>query len=105
MMARCRVVIVDRHGRTAGAINFSFLEGDVDGNGRVGTDPETGTDDQTLIIGLSGMLASPDEPLTIRADYDSDGLVEGGPPVSPQDAGAVGSRYGNNLEGLDFPDF
>ncbi|MFW5716042.1 MAG: hypothetical protein ACOC0E_01215 [Spirochaetota bacterium] len=98
--ARARAVIVDRNGRTAGAISFSFLQGDVTGDGVINTSEE-----QAAMSSVTAMPPNRERPATIRADLNTNGLVEGGTPASPTDTFLIGGFSPSNLEGLDFPDF
>ncbi len=70
--AMIRVRIVDAHGHVAGQRLFGILPGDFDGDGIVTFDGDI----QTGAAAYNGFLASRDDPKTIRADINADGVVE-----------------------------
>ena len=99
-IARARIKLVDRNGRIAGAVNFSFLAGDVNGDGVVNED------DLIIVQDLDNQIADGNAPATVRADIDASGVVEGGGAGDPDyDFVALGGFNENTLSGLSFPDF
>lgn len=70
--AMIRLRIIDANGHVAGERLFGILPGDFDGDGTV----TFANDIQTGAADYNGFLASRDDPGTIRADMNADGLVE-----------------------------
>ena len=69
---RIRLRLVDRNGTIIGERIVGRLIGDVDGTGTIDT-----ATDRAKITSLEGFAVSTDNPDTIRADLDLDGIIEG----------------------------
>lgn len=91
--AMIRMRIVDAGGHVAGERLFGILPGDFDGDGRV----FFADDLQTGAAQLNGFLASRDDPWSIRADMNADGVVE-------TDAGLPDYAIVSQNEGTTLPD-
>ena len=72
---RTRLRLVDRNGTVIGERLVGRLIGDVDGNGTV----EEATDHDVAMAALEGFAVSTDNPNTIRADLDLNGIIETDP--------------------------
>jgi len=69
---RIRLRLVDRNGTIIGERTVGRLVGDVDATGTIDT-----LTDRAMITDLEGFAVSTDNPNTIRADLDLDGIIEG----------------------------
>jgi len=96
-VARVRIKFVDRNSRVAGDAEFSFLAGDVNGDGVVDAI------DPSAVAVYDGQLADESVPATVRADVNASGVVEGAG-IGDPDYDAVTSLAGSSLTGIDFPE-
>ncbi len=100
-VARVRIKFVDRNSRVAGDVTFSFLAGDVNGDGEVNNAGDLGP--PSGVEAYDGMFADEGVPATVRADMDASGVVEGAALGDP-DYDAALSFVGSTLAGIDFPE-
>ena len=82
---RIRLRLVDWNGTVIGERVVGRLIGDVDGNGMV----DVAVDHGVAIVTLNGFAVSTDNPNTIRADLDLDGVIE---PLPGDDGNVVATH-------------
>ncbi|MFW6292860.1 MAG: hypothetical protein ACOC7V_11115 [Spirochaetota bacterium] len=95
---RARIKIVDRNARVAGDVKFSFLAGDVNGDGVVDD-----ASDPYAVDTYDGEFADESVPASVRADVNASGVVEGTASGGADYTAAAGFD-GNTLTGIAFPE-